>query len=124
MSAYEQIYTFTFEAAHDLAVTKQDVAEHRYKRLHGHSFFVEVTLRSDKLAPEGWVMDFEAFKDECHTIREALDHRLLNEIENIGIPTLENIAAYISRRLSAPLAALHSIKVSRPSLNEAVVFYP
>jgi 6-pyruvoyltetrahydropterin/6-carboxytetrahydropterin synthase len=40
---FEIFKEFTFEAAHHLAV---NVAEgHRYSRLHGHSFQVQVYLR-------------------------------------------------------------------------------
>ena len=55
-------------------------------------------------------------------IRETLDHRLLNEIEELGIPTLENLARYIYTRAKAALPEVVRVKLRRPSYNQTCVY--
>jgi 6-pyruvoyltetrahydropterin/6-carboxytetrahydropterin synthase len=78
---------FGFDAAHYLG---NGAAENR--RLHGHSFYAEVTLRGEPNAATGFLRDFGEVNRVLQAIREELDHRLLNEIEDLGVPTLENLA--------------------------------
>ena len=55
-------------------------------------------------------------------IREGLDHRLLNEIEELGIPTLENLARYIYVRAKAALPEVVRVKLRRPSYNQTCTY--
>ena len=71
----------------------EGAAENR--RLHGHSFYAEVTLRGEPDPATGFLRDFGEVDAALKAIRETLDHRLLNEIEGLGTPTLENLARYI-----------------------------
>ena len=119
---YEQSYQFTFEAAHDLAEAVKGDADHPYARIHGHSFVVTLTLRAEELAPEGWIMDFATLRAICEDLRERLDHRLLNTIEGLERPTLENIAAWIFKAASKAAPGLYKIKIARPTLNECVAY--
>lgn len=120
---YEQSYQFTFEAAHDLAATVPGSSEHPYARLHGHSFVATLTLRAEKLAPEGWIIDFARLKAICERLKERLDHRLLNTIEGLDRPTLENTAAWIFAAAAKQAPALYKVELSRPTLNERVAYY-
>ena len=119
---FEQSYTFTFEAAHDLAETVKGETDHPYSRIHGHSFVVTLTLRAEKLAPEGWIIDFAKLNSICDGLRDRLDHRLLNAIPGLERPTLENTAAWIFAAAVADAPALHKVELSRPTLNERVAF--
>ena len=87
---------FGFDAAHYLG---NGAPENR--RLHGHSFYAEVTLRGEADPATGFLRDFGEVDRALKAIREELDHRLLNEIEALGIPTLENLARYIYARAKA-----------------------
>ena len=120
---YEQSYQFAFEAAHDLADNVGRDGDHPYARLHGHSFIVTVTLRAAALAPEGWIMDFAALRTICDSVRDRLDHRLLNTIPGLERPTLENTAAWIFRAFEKEAPALWRVELSRPTLNERVAYY-
>lgn len=121
---FEQSYDFTFEAAHTLAHTVADNAEHPYARIHGHSFFCQVTLRSKELQPEGWVVDFEFFKSVCHRLQERLDHRFLNELDGFEqSPTMERLAEWIALQIQQDIPTLYSVTLSRPSLQEKVSYY-
>ena len=55
-------------------------------------------------------------------IRETLDHRLLNEIEELGMPTLENLAQYIFVRARKALPEVVRVKLRRPSYGQTCVY--
>ena len=55
-------------------------------------------------------------------IREELDHRLLNEIADLGVPTLENLACYIYRRAKKALPEVTRVKLRRPSYGQTCTF--
>ena len=120
---YEQSYKFTFEAAHDLAENVKGETDHPYSRIHGHSFVVTLTLRAETLAPEGWIIDFAKLKAICESLRDRLDHRLLNAVPGLERPTLENTAAWIFAAAVADAPALHKVELERPTLNERVAFF-
>jgi len=119
---YEQSFQFAFEAAHDLAETVEGQSDHPYARLHGHSFVATLTLRAERLAPEGWIIDFADLKAIAAELRGRLDHRLLNTIEGLERPTLENIASWIFKEASRRAPALYKVELQRPTLNERVAY--
>ena len=101
--------TFQFEAAHLLPHLPQS---HKCRRLHGHSFRVEVAV-SGPLEPKlGWVMDYAAIAEAFKPIQECLDHCYLNEIQGLENPTSENIAIWIWHRLKPVLPALSEVVVA------------
>jgi 6-pyruvoyltetrahydropterin/6-carboxytetrahydropterin synthase len=67
---------FGFDAAHYLGVGG---AENR--RIHGHSFYVDVTLRGEPNAATGVLRDLGEVDRAVKAIRADLDHQLLNDIE-------------------------------------------
>jgi 6-pyruvoyltetrahydropterin/6-carboxytetrahydropterin synthase len=111
---------FTFDAAHQLGA---NVAPgHPYARLHGHSFGVRVYLRGAPDPETGWIMDFAALDAALRPLREALDHRYLNEIEGLERPTLETLARWIWDRLKPAVPALHRVVVRRGSGGEGCAY--
>ena len=79
---------FTFEAAHRLGGLPEG---HKCRRLHGHSYTVEVVLAADELSGPGLAADFavlDVFRDH---LAAAYDHRVLNEVIDVE-PTSENLA--------------------------------
>lgn len=99
---------FTIEAAHLLPNLPEG---HKCRRLHGHSFHIEVHI-TDKIDREmGWIMDFSEITRLFVPVFEALDHRFLNDVEGLDNPTSENLASWIWRRLHPGLPALSSIVV-------------
>jgi len=100
--------TFTLEAAHHLPSVPEG---HKCRRLHGHSFRVDVHVRGPVGEDTGWVMDFADVKAAFRPIHDALDHRYLNEIEGLENPTSENLARWIWARLKPALPALDRIVV-------------
>ena len=108
---------FGFDAAHHLGA---GAAENR--RLHGHSFQVKVTLRGEPDLETGFLRDFGEVDAVLKAIRETLDHRLLNEIEELGIPTLENLARYIYVRAKRALPEVARVKLRRPSYGQTCTY--
>jgi 6-pyruvoyltetrahydropterin/6-carboxytetrahydropterin synthase len=108
---------FGFDAAHWLG---DGAAENR--RLHGHSFYVEVTLCGQTDPDTGFLRDFGEVKRALDAIRDTLDHRLLNEVEGLGAPTLENLARFIFKRAQAALPEVRRVKLRRPSCGQACVY--
>jgi 6-pyruvoyltetrahydropterin/6-carboxytetrahydropterin synthase len=108
---------FGFDAAHYLGQGAPENA-----RLHGHSFYAEVTLRGEPDTRTGWLRDLGDVKAVLDSIRESLDHRLLNEIEELGRPTLENLARYIFDRARERLPEVARVKVRRPSYGQSCIY--
>ncbi len=71
---------------------------------HGHNYVVEVTLEGEPDPVTGMVFDLRELKDIlAQEVVGPMDHRFLNyEVEPFGrkVPTAENLAAEIWRRLA------------------------
>ena len=108
--------SIAFDAAHFL----DNCGDGRpYARMHGHSFRLTVEIVGEPDAETGWVVDLGEVNDALVELREALDHRLLNEIEGLERPTLENISRWAAARLKARFPGLSRVIVERPSVGEA-----
>jgi 6-pyruvoyltetrahydropterin/6-carboxytetrahydropterin synthase len=99
---------FTFEAAHHLPHVPET---HRCRRLHGHSYRVELTLAGEVDPHTGFVVDFFDVEAVFAPVLARLDHHLLNEIEGLENPTAENIALWIFRNVEKDLAQIRAVKV-------------
>lgn len=97
-----------FEAAHHLPNVPEG---HKCARLHGHSFRVIVQVEGPVDPDTGWVMDFAEVRAACEPLREALDHRYLNEIDGLDNPTSELVARWIWTRLGPALPGLSAVTV-------------
>jgi 6-pyruvoyl-tetrahydropterin synthase len=47
------------------------------------------------------VKDFKDIKQAVDAIRYALDHELLDNVPELGIPTLENLCLFIAKKLKS-----------------------
>ena len=108
---------FGFDAAHYLG----DGAPEN-SRLHGHSFYVEVTLRGEPDPATGFLRDLGEVKTVLETVRAMLDHRLLNEVEGLGRPTLENLARFVFMQARPQLPEVSRVKIRRPSFGQSCVY--
>lgn len=90
---------FSFEAAHLLPHLPDG---HKCRRLHGHSFRVEVHV-TGAVGGSGMVMDFADIKAAFQPLWVQLDHNYLNEVEGLSNPTSENLAVWIWDRLADQL---------------------
>ena len=111
--------SFTFEAAHHFEHMPEG---HGYQRMHGHSYQVEVTITGAPDPATGWIADFGMVKEALEGVREALDHRMLNEIDGLENPSLENIAVWVAGQLRPAFPGTSRVSVSRPSCGESCTY--
>ena len=113
---FEITRSASFDAAHHLSVGPGDSP---YRRLHGHSFRVEATVRGEALQEEGWVADLAELNSVLQAIAVELDHGLLNEKPGLETPTLERLCLYFAERLTPAFPGLCRVVVSRPTIGES-----
>jgi 6-pyruvoyltetrahydropterin/6-carboxytetrahydropterin synthase len=112
----EVSYRFGFDAAHHFDAFPDG---HRYRGVHGHSFQVEVALAGRPDPATGFVADLGEVERACTGVREALDHRMLNEIEGLAKPSLENLCVWIWSALAPRFANLSRVTVRRDSIGQS-----
>jgi 6-pyruvoyltetrahydropterin/6-carboxytetrahydropterin synthase len=109
--------SFQFEAAHLLPRLPKT---HKCRRLHGHSFKVEIVVAGECDPKLGWLMDYADISAAFKQLWERLDHRYLNEVAGLENPTSEVIAAWIWRRLKPKLPLLREVVVAETCTARAV----
>jgi len=117
---YELTKEFRFDAAHTL---ERDINAEGSRRVHGHSYRAEVTLRGMPDPVSGMIIDTSRLELLLNEAREALDHRFLDELNDLGPGTMENLCAYIWRRLAPQIPSLHSVAVLRDSTCDRVTYF-
>lgn len=116
----EIFYEFWFDAAHQFM---DKPIGHKYRNVHGHSFRAEVAVRGTPDPVTGFVVDFGDLEAACQQLHDVLDHRMLNEIEGLEIPSLENIARFVWESLKPRFAGLARVVVRRDSCRQGCVYY-
>ena len=117
---YELSKQFRFDAAHTL---RREVDAEASRRIHGHSYRAEVTVRGAPDPATGMVVDLGLLERLLGEARDALDHRFLDEMEDLGPATMENLAAWIWRRVAPSVPGLARVAVHRDSSGETCTFY-
>ncbi|WP_372001776.1 6-carboxytetrahydropterin synthase [Tistrella mobilis] len=112
---FELSKQFRFEAAHTL---HRVVDTEPSRRIHGHSYRAEVVIRGRPDPVTGMVLDLGLFERALAGTRDGLDHRLLDEVPDLGPATMENLAAWIWRRLADQLPGLARVVVHRDSTGD------
>lgn len=110
--------TIDFESAHWLPSFPQG---HKCRRLHGHSFRVEVIVEGDVDPQRGYLVDFGEVKRALEPIKDQLDHRLLNDIPGLENPTAEMLAKWIYDRVQPSMPLLAAVRV-RETCTSAVEY--
>ncbi|MEJ0034945.1 MAG: 6-carboxytetrahydropterin synthase [Gammaproteobacteria bacterium] len=115
----ELTQAFYFEAAHTL---DRECESAPSLRIHGHTYHGEVTVRGEKQQDSGMVLDLSVLRAHIETVRELLDHRMLNTVPGLGPPTLENLAAFIADRLRSLEPRVCSVRVSRKASGDSCLW--
>jgi len=115
----EVSYRFAFDAAHRFENFPDG---HPYRGVHGHSFQVEIALAGDPDPATGFVADLGEVQRACEAVRERLDHRMLNEIEGLARPSLENLCVFVWRELAPRFPGLARVTVGRDSQGQACTY--
>ena len=118
-----------FSASHLLANAELTAEENselfgKCNNLHGHNYYLEVTVCGTPDPRSGYVMDLKYLKEIItQDIISKVDHRFLNEIEMFRdvIPTTENMAMIfweiLSDRVKTGNAQLYSVKIYETAKN-------
>lgn len=94
---------------------------HPNRRLHGHSYFVTVTLRSEKDVDV--VEDYDVFKNKVESVLKNYDHTSCNDWALPSAkPTMENMCVFLWKELQKVLPQLHRITLERPTLKMVVAY--
>lgn len=116
---WELTKSFRFDAAHTL---ERSVDTASSRRIHGHSYRAEVTLRGEPDPKTGMVIDFGLLEHALAETRAGLDHHMLDDVADLGPATMENLAAWIWRRLAPMTKGLVKVTVFRDSQDESVTY--
>ncbi len=103
------VVPFAFEAAHHLPTVPLG---HKCGGNHGHSWRIEVHVSGPVDQRSGWVIDYADVEAACLPVRDLLDHKDLNEIPGLELPTAENLARWIWRRLEPLVPGLSKLVIS------------
>jgi 6-pyruvoyltetrahydropterin/6-carboxytetrahydropterin synthase len=106
--------TFRFEAAHWLPMFPEG---HKCRRLHGHSFLVNVVLKGAIEPATGILMDYGDIKSLVSPLIDRLDHHCLNHLGEawqeplLSNPTAEHLAIWLHRQIKPLLPVLDRIEL-------------
>ncbi len=108
---------FKFDAAHKVVDYNG-----KCENLHGHTYFLKVTIRGE-LKNSGMVLDFAILKKEVNKIVDQLDHKYLNDLfEN---PTTEHVAIFIFEKLKKAFEKyqcdLYEVQLSEGPNNTVII---
>ncbi len=103
----ELVKTFYFEAAH-----KNESGEPKQRRLHGHSYRVDLVVAGAVTSNFGWLMDYADIKEAFSPFYGLLDHGFLNDLSGMGGALLPDVRLWILERLRERLPGLRDARVS------------
>lgn len=114
--SFELAQRFYFEAAHTL---DRSVEAEGSRRVHGHTYFAELTVSGKPDPATGMVMDLAHLKALVERAREHLDHHMLDDIDGLGPATLENLCAYLWRCFEADGCTPERVMVRREATGDS-----
>lgn len=101
--------TYHFAAAHHLPHAPEG---HKCRRLHGHSYRLDVTVRGEVDARSGWLLDYADIDKVVKPVLAEIDHRTLNDVPGLENATSEVLAGWLWTRLAGALHGLHRVSIS------------
>jgi 6-pyruvoyltetrahydropterin/6-carboxytetrahydropterin synthase len=81
-----------------------------------------VTIRGTPDPATGMVLDLGLLERSIADVQKLLDHKLLNKVEGLGAPTLENITRFIWERVQHA-GRITKVSVFRDSCNESCSYF-
>ena len=88
---------FDFDAAHRL---DRLPPEHKCHHLHGHTYRVVLTLEGVP-GDIGFVVDYADIEKAWQPLHDILDHKYLNAIPGLEVPTTQVLVLWLWERLKA-----------------------
>ena len=103
--------SFDFDAAHFLPNVPDG---HKCKRLHGHTYQVEVICEGEP-DERGMVVDYADLARAWLPIHAVVDHRALNEVPGLENPTSEVLALWLLDRFVSAVPETVAVRVYESS---------
>lgn len=91
------------------------------EQLHGHNWYITVSVRAKELNSIGITIDFKDLKKALQEVLERVDHKFLNEIapfDQIN-PSAENLARWLYGELCALVNRGEDVKISKVTVWES-----
>src|ERR1700748_2318748 len=101
---------FFFDAAHTL---RREIDQEGSLRIHGHTYHAQVFVRGDPDSASGMIVDLGLLNEVIEHVRYQLDHRFLDEIAELGPPTLESLCKFILRNVGETIPDVTRVRVER-----------
>jgi 6-pyruvoyltetrahydropterin/6-carboxytetrahydropterin synthase len=117
---YELSKQFRFDAAHTL---ERVIDTESSRRIHGHSYRAEVVVRGRPDPVSGMIVDLGLFERALEEARDMLDHRFLDEMNDLGPATMENLSAWIWRKVEDACPGLHRVTIYRDSSGDTCSYF-
>ncbi|CAB3774763.1 6-pyruvoyl trahydropterin synthase family protein [Paraburkholderia humisilvae] len=109
---YELSQRFYFEAAHSL---EREIDAEGSRRIHGHTYHAQVFVRGLPDPRTNMIVDLGRLNQMIVSVRDQLDHRFLDEVSGLGVPTLENLCVFIYNKLRPAIPQLIRVAIERPA---------
>ena len=110
---------FYFESAHTLI---RVIDAEPSRRIHGHTYHAEVTLRGEPDPQSGMLLDLGILERVLAEVRDQLDHHFLDEIADLGPATMENLAMWIWRKVQPKVPNLARVCVYREASGDTCCY--
>ena len=117
-NVFELSQRFYFEAAHTLHRSNETEGS---LRIHGNTYEAEVTVSGSYDPVTGMIVDLALLRKEIERVRSMLDHRLLDEVKELGPATLENLTVFIRNQMKITFPNLTSVMVERRASGDRCV---
>ena len=118
---FEISQRFFFDAAHTL---QREIDVEPSRRIHGHTYDAEVSIEGVPNPVTGMVADLGHLRRELAQLRERMDHTLLDDVQGLGIPTLENLCVFIADALRGAGYDVSRVSVWRERTGDRCDFRP
>jgi 6-pyruvoyltetrahydropterin/6-carboxytetrahydropterin synthase len=90
--------------------------------MHGHEWWLDVTISGPVSEEQGMIMDFSVLKETINAcVVNTLDHSLINE--QVFIPTAENMVIYIKDTIKDVLFYEYGVTLEKLRLYETSEAY-
>ena len=99
---------YHFSAAHHLPHAPEG---HKCRRLHGHSYRIDVAVRGEVDARTGWLIDYADIDSVVKPIVAEIDHCTLNDVAGLENATSEVLAGWLWAQLEDRLEGLCRVSV-------------
>jgi 6-pyruvoyltetrahydropterin/6-carboxytetrahydropterin synthase len=117
---YELSKQFRFDAAHTL---ERVIDTESSRRIHGQSYRAEVVVRGLPDPVSGMIVDLGLFERALEEARDMLDHRFLDEMNDLGPATMENLSAWIWRKVEDACPGLYRVTIYRDSSGDTCSYF-